>query len=93
MNVTVAKKCMNKICMLVCAAAVAIGSSVYSEIQSAVVISRDSTGNNVVIPHELKDFLDDFKRATSKDILSSLTGQTVLNAPIATDWETATTFM
>lgn len=80
---------------IITVAAATIGL-VYSEIQSAAVISKpiDSTDKNLVIPNDLKDFLIDFQHATSKDLLSSLTGdKTKSKTPIPSDWQTAINFM
>ncbi len=78
---------MNEKCVLFILAAT-IGS-VCSELKSSSVISS----NNLVLPHELTDFLFDFDHATSKNLLASITGDNTQNAPVESDWQTAVNIM
>lgn len=67
---------------------------VHSEPQSSILISKptDSKNSNV-ISNELRDFLIDFEHATSKDLISALTGGNTINTPTLSDWKLALYFM
>lgn len=65
---------------------------VWNNVQSAV-LSNISANNRIVVPHNLSDFFDDFNYVTSKDLLSSLTGNQTTYSPTPNDWKTAVYIM